>query len=1713
MFKNEKLEKHLESSSVIRINSAIIAEWNMNIATNIELIGNYRYRPNDPDSPQYNFISQSFDLNDQENKFYTGATDADVVVDAGEQEDGTPLAFLAKKEKEKLLYSLEDCFGRFRPRSGINKLRYFKGKYTHFSNIDMSNRPRYYMSERGDSFKYWTSYRTEDGVERGIANINLNDQNFIHDAAPFVVYRKAVPANRIVVKMQTNVGDVDLGPFVRADALIKDPFFGKENQTTPIIWRIEYLDNANNWTVAASFDANSTKKDGSDIVGPDGYVELFYGLLIPDSYSKNFKLEKEVVNEIFLPDPTNLSSGTAYLLRENENTAGVVYVVKNNELLNSGIYETFGANYGWTVDNEDVTNSKFFVSELVSPSSFRQTSTGAVIHREFQYVRGLRVVAETMNVYDSTFDLIELSPRLAVDVSDKATQFGITKSASDLGVTGLPVGQLLASIGSLQLFDFDQAFFPENKNSIISEYTSQNIQFKFYEIVKDVDNINGFDFFIPIKTMYSEGFPSIQGTDRTVSLELRDLFFYFESRNAPQILIQNASVSYAVSLLLDSIGFSNYVFKRVPNEEEEVIPYFFVAPDQSIATVLQEIATSTQTAMFFDEINNFVLMSKGYMLPEIEDRETDTRIYGSTDFEKENQLKNKPTKESLANMLDVSFRDNHVYNDGVINYQTRSIQRSYGSIKQASLIDREKSWIYKPVLLWEVEGQENTRSQNDELDNQTAYALTALPLNSDLTDEIPFVRNHKVVNNIIDFGDGIYWTARYDGYFFANGEIIRYDAIQFSIPGLSLVEPNNPNFDGDNVWISSVAEYQNYFSKIPFNGKMYPTGLVRIYSEPHFEVIQGITRIKNGPVAKHGRSQFGTGLLKKDGTTVPVFHNAGLSEYWSDIKNRRGCNMDFKYVFDERITRSRFERVTIESNDPSGAVLIVSDPTIVNVGEYVFREFSSEDRSGAQLEEPTTNLIPLDTTVTAIDKTVLQITNTLLSSNVATITTSTPHTLAENDIITIEAATDEIYDGTYTVSSVPTATTFTYSRVRANRSSEASVGTVTRLNKKITISNQIRSISDDKIFQEKRDSGAAAIDATTIALDNLEKVVVGLFVKNTNDDAESNIIQENTTIVSINQSNNRITIDKPIQSLNTQATFGVSIGRIELGTIVLAELAPKTEEGPAGIDLLVYKNSSTSGLIKNIFSSQQSEEVSQISKYPSTVQSSALVFKGNVQNTEEQTKNFISYIYKPLESRFKHFGTRMRIVGKIENNEFRGQSADGSSTYYLPENLATGTSPVISGGSGGLAIMINPSTNSGYYFEIAALSENTGRAKSSPISNILFYKIKRNASEDSDAAKAIPVKLFSGIGEIVVDEGTFVGQSRLAGESSPSVYDLSVEYMDVEGIRTFYLYINNVMVGIATDTDPLPVVNNMALFVRGNAKCMFENVYALTENYSQNTTFSLDTPVNSAFGEIDLNAQNSLQKYSLSGLIQSTYLSGISNIEPPKYNIFFEEFGTMMREASYFNIRYDKAYPALYAKVAETFNRVKGFTISGFIASAYGAEFLVFNHTDTVLNLDSSSGNYLRIQGVTFTQQSQNQLTVDEYFQNRTNFADPKYVDESVIDSLIDEKKYYTDIKLNRMTQGRKEFTLDSPYIQSRDSAERMMKWLVSKIMKPRKSVGVSVFGMPHLQLGDVVEFDYKSKTGFDEISRNSSRFVVYNIEYQRSSQDIVTNVFLSEVG
>lgn len=1418
MFGGETLKQSIKQNKALGVNAVILAEWNMNIDTNISAVGNYRNRPFESGSPYFT-ITNSYDENDF-GGFYTGATDADVVID-GAYEDDVPVTFLKNKDKEKILFSLEDCFTKFRPRSGINKARYFSNNFLPNFDKDFAQRPRYYMPDKNDKFKYWTSYRTENGIERGISYKRLPPGGFaIDDAAPFVVYKDSVPTNRIVVKMQTHVASETAGSFYSPEGNYNDPFYGYENSSIPKKWKIQYLQN-NSWIDALSFNEDDTKLDGSPIVAADGHIELAYGLMLPAKWTAAFKHIKTLASSTQLPEITSNFSdyfGNAYLVKESSTDRGMYYVFNGSQ------YESFVPTYGWYIAPNDINLNN--VSYLVDPmgeNTFYNSDTGQTQNREFLNIYGLRIVVDSMIKNGASFELIELSPRLLFDISERVTNFSVNKIAADLGSSGLPVGGLMASNGSINIFDYDNALNPSNAQSVLAPYVNQYIKFRFYEALEVSDT----RYAIPIKVLYSDGFPKINSKTRNASMDLRDLFFILENNLAPEIILQNASLSTIVSMLLDNIGFSNYGFRRASGTQDPVIPYFYVPVDMTVAEVLNELAIATQSAMFFDENNNFIVMTKEYLLPSSDDRKVDYTFDGMN-------------SSGLSDILDIASQQKDVFNDGSIQYNQRYIQRSYGTIDQAMLSDRDKFWIYKPVLLWEVSGTERTKSINNESGNQGSYVLSAIPLNVDLSSEVPTVVNGVIKNNTMSFGDAAYWMSRYSGFFYANGEVISYDAVEYNVAGY-----------GD-VWITSSQEYEEYFSQLPFNGKIYPTGRVRIFSEPYYDELDGVTVLRNGPVAKHGRGQFGTPV---------VYHPAGLQSYWYDNDNVRGCQMSFS--------------------------------NLVNKVGYV------------------------------------------------------------EDGVTLSAAA-------------------------------------------------------------------------------------------------------------------------------------------------------------AGVANNLAQKSTRNGIIKNFLAKGEVSETETNKLYATdskTSQSSALVFNGPSFGQSLTPKDYVSYVYKNLDNKYRHFGTRMRIIGKIDGSSTRYQTPNGVSSYFNVESSSAEKSVTIGGSSGGLAVLLDKATNCGYYFEIAALTaDNVGDYDSAEnIHNIMFYKVM--ADQNSNA---VPVKLWGGLTTITVDNGTFVGQSRRMSEENPSVYDLAVEYETVGSVRKFYLYINNKLIAIVDDESPLPIYNNMALFVRGSSRCMFENIYAITGNYAKNNSDRIASPVNTVFSSDSISSSDAFRKYAISGAVQSTYLSELSPSDIPGYSMYYDEFGTIMREAGYFNIRYDKAYPALYAKISPTFNKMKGYTISGFRASAYGAEFMVFNATDSVLSLDETSGNYLRIQGVTFTQGAKQKLTVDDYFNNLSDFSSPERRADGTIISPLRSKQDYFAIKNSRATYGSKGFSLDSSYIQSKDAAEKLMSWMIDRTMKPRLSASISVFGGSIVQLGDIVKVNSYDNNNNQMLS--DKNFVVYNIDYSYGTSGPSTILYLSEV-
>ena len=112
----------------------------------------------------------------------------------------------------------------------------------------------------------------------------------------------------------------------------------------------------------------------------------------------------------------------------------------------------------------------------------------------------------------------------------------------------------------------------------------------------------------------------------------------------------------------------------------------------------------------------------------------------------------------------------------------------------------------------------------------------------------------------------------------------------------------------------------------------------------------------------------------------------------------------------------------------------------------------------------------------------VQVTRTIssvaLTSNVVTITTSAAHGYLASDSVTVTATTQTTVNGTYTIISIPTSTTFTYAKTASNISPIADTGSV------VSSSNIKMSAASGVLSVANGGTGSTTLTANSVVLGN-----------------------------------------------------------------------------------------------------------------------------------------------------------------------------------------------------------------------------------------------------------------------------------------------------------------------------------------------------------------------------------------------------------------------------------------------------------------------------------------------------------------------------------------------------------------------------------------------------------------------------------------------------
>lgn len=327
-------------------------------------------------------------------------------------------------------------------------------------------------------------------------------------------------------------------------------------------------------------------------------------------------------------------------------------------------------------------------SGLVELSYDGSWTEGRVSSQDFTSFSGIRMTVLSMDAPGAAVELIQVSPRLLIDISDRIIDVTMSYSRDSVELSS-PVGISGANVGILEIENTDGFFNNENENSSVAGLVDVNVKFIVEALVESSGDFER----IPQIVVYANSW-EYQSEGR-VSVECSDFSKILQTQRLDSAFYQNKDIRFVIVDVLERAGVVDYEIRYAEEDSFNRIPYVYFDSDLTVWQVLQQIAAAEQAVFYFDESGTFVWESRDYLW---QDSEPDLVLSG------------RAIGNTLANLVNYSF-----------SYQTvANVARVY----------------YTPTDLLKY-GEELNTNFLWELDEDTV--LMASPLLNDINDESAFI--------------------------------------------------------------------------------------------------------------------------------------------------------------------------------------------------------------------------------------------------------------------------------------------------------------------------------------------------------------------------------------------------------------------------------------------------------------------------------------------------------------------------------------------------------------------------------------------------------------------------------------------------------------------------------------------------------------------------------------------------------------------------------------------------------------------------------------------------------------------------------------------------------------------------------------------------------------------------------------------------------------
>jgi hypothetical protein len=360
------------------------------------------------------------------------------------------------------------------------------------------------------------------------------------------------------------------------------------------------------WVSARRCKKNSTRSITAQDIGVSNSIGRMKGNNAFVYYSEEVRANKIVVKTQTIHGYAR--DFTVEVLPAGSSTWTTIYQNTGNETMKDGILRLsrkyVSGSWQWVIAGS--------VSEEGTITSLLRSDTTG-----YQSIKGIRFsvqkLADSANnpKEDGTLDLIEISPRMVVDMTSYTESFSSNSSLGD-STLGLPVGSIVSGGGNIKFFNQDNLISNKNYLSILEYMLKPNVKFTILNSITYSSTTK----YVPINVLYAKSWD--ESSDWSVSVELEDFMGFLQDKPAPDILLgalDGIKVSAIIKILLDNAGFTRYSFNKTADveqylEEDRRIDFFYCKKEMSVAEALNELAKSAQLSMYFDQFGYLTVRTK-----------------------------------------------------------------------------------------------------------------------------------------------------------------------------------------------------------------------------------------------------------------------------------------------------------------------------------------------------------------------------------------------------------------------------------------------------------------------------------------------------------------------------------------------------------------------------------------------------------------------------------------------------------------------------------------------------------------------------------------------------------------------------------------------------------------------------------------------------------------------------------------------------------------------------------------------------------------------------------------------------------------------------------------------------------------------------------------------------------------------------------------------